>query len=75
MKNKGICPKCQSEEILIFENKEKSSKYLPDSEVIGAFGKRIYTSRYVCCNCGFTERYFEDEDLNKLKKKYKKIKG
>lgn len=74
MKQTGICPKCQSDQILVFENNDKNSKKnVADYEVIGAFGKTIYTTRYVCCNCGYTERYFDDESLKKLQKKYKKV--
>ena len=70
----GTCPKCKSENILVFENKEKDSK-TADSEKIGAFGKKIFTTRYVCCDCGYTERYFDDANLEKLKKKFQKIRG
>ena len=76
MKKSGICPKCQSRDILVFESKDDESKKHPlDSEAIGILGKRVYTSRYVCCNCGYTERYFDDDNLEKLKKKYKKVRG
>lgn len=76
MKLTGKCPKCNSENILVFENKDKNSKKnMVDYEVIGSLGKTIYTSRYVCCDCGYTERYFDDDSLEKLKKKYKKIRG
>lgn len=45
MKQTGICPKCQSDNILVFENKDKNSKKSNiDYEVIGAFGKTIYTT-------------------------------
>ncbi len=76
MKQTGKCPKCGSEDILVFENKDKNSKKSSaDFEVLGHFGKEIFTSRYVCCNCGYTERYFDDGSLEKLKKKYNKIRG
>jgi len=74
MKTTAKCPKCQSEDILVFENsKEKPGK--ADGESLGVFGGKITTSRYVCCNCGYTERYFDDNNLEKLKKKYKKTRG
>lgn len=70
----GTCPKCKSQNILVFENNDKDAKMV-DCENIGILGKKIYTTRYVCVDCGYTERYFDDDNLEKLKKKYKKIRG
>ena len=76
MKQTGKCPKCGSDHILVFESKDKKGKNsTADFEVIGPLGKTIYTSRYVCCDCGYTERYFDDASLEKLKKKYSKFRG
>lgn len=71
----GVCPKCHSSDILVFEptNEEKEKK-LADVEKLGVFDK-VYTTRYVCCNCGFSERYFDGRDLEKLMKKFKKVRG
>ena len=75
MKN-GVCPKCKSPDILVFESNgdDKEKGRFADSEKIGMFD-RVFTTRYVCCNCGYTERYFDGKDLEKLKKKYKHIRG
>lgn len=71
----GVCPKCKSKDILVFESTEdEREKKLADFEKIGLLDK-IYTKRYVCCNCGFSERYFDDKSLGKLKKKYKNMRG
>jgi len=72
MKN-GACPKCGSSDILVFSQSGKE-KFV-DCEKIGSLSGDIVTTRYACCNCGFTERYFEDLSLEKLKKKYKKVRG
>lgn len=72
MKN-GSCPKCGSTKILVFSQDGKE-KFV-DCEKLGMLKGEIVTSRYVCCDCGYTERYFEDENLEKLKKKYKKVRG
>lgn len=68
MKN-GKCPKCQSQDIIVFEGNDKN-----DGEILG-FNKKIFSNRYVCCNCGYTERYFEGTNLEKIKKKYKKLRS
>ena len=69
----GACPKCNSSEILVFSQDGKE-KFV-DCEKIGALKGEILTTRYVCCDCGYTERYFEDENLEKLKRKYRKVRG
>lgn len=71
----GFCPKCRSKDILVFEptNDDKEKK-VADMEKLGMLEK-VYTTRYVCCNCGYTERYFDGKDLDKLTKKYKKVRG
>ena len=71
----GFCPKCKSEDILVFETtKEDKENKHADMEKLGMLDK-VYTTRYVCCNCGYTERYFDGKDLEKLAKKYKKVRG
>lgn len=72
MKN-GSCPKCGSKDILVFSQTGKE-KFV-DCERLSTLKGDILTTRYVCCNCGYTERYFDDFNLEKLKKKYKKIRG
>lgn len=75
MKN-GSCPKCHSSDILVFEQEKDAREkgYSVDLEKLGMLDK-VFTTRYVCCNCGYTERYFDGKDLEKLKKKYKKVRG
>lgn len=70
MKITKICPKCQGNDILFIEGS------------IGAYGagNNIPTStfryakvgRYVCCTCGYSEEWIDREDMEKLKKKYRK---
>lgn len=69
----GVCPKCGSDKILVFSQDGKE-KFV-DCEKLGKLKGDIVTTRYACCECGYTERYFEDENLEKLKKKFKKVRG
>jgi hypothetical protein len=66
MKNTKTCPKCKCREIVI----------VPGS--VGLFGsgnnipldwlKYITVSRYLCCGCGFSEEWIENqEDREKIK--------
>ena len=68
MKNKKICPKCNSNNIIIIPaNKSANIIYYGKT----AFSK-IYVSIYICENCGFFENYIKKkEDIIKMKKKYK----
>ena len=50
----GSCPKCASEDILVFSQSGKE-KFV-DCEKIGSLKGEIVTTRYVCCNCGDSER-------------------
>lgn len=73
MKNLGKCPKCGSQDILVCEpNENRKEKNVADYEKIGLIGGKIYTTRYICCDCGYTERYFDGKELEKIKKKYRK---
>lgn len=70
MKQRHICPKCGSSDIL----------RIPGS--VGAYGvgnniqvgfsnfSAVPVQRYLCCGCGYSEEWIDREDLPKLKKKY-----
>lgn len=62
-----ICSRCNSEQFVKIDNTS------------GQHFSRIKTgaltvaevSRYVCCSCGFTEEWIEnDDDLKRIKEKY-----
>ena len=71
MKNTKICPKCGSNDILRIEG--TNNGYGGGNNIKSSvFGVALVT-RYLCCNCGFSEEWIEkDEDIKKLKKKYSK---
>ena len=75
MKNSNKCPKCNSTEIYTDEGLIKRG----DRCTIPVTGWRsFYISVYVCLNCGFTEEYMANSELNdkkmieKVKEKWKK---
>ena len=74
MKNTKICPKCSSSDIVRIVGK---TGYRDTANVVSS--GLLFTasvSRYVCCGCGFSEEWIENEkDLEKLKKKYSKENG
>jgi len=62
------CPKCQSDQISKIKGSAWNSVY--DFIMIGSFSK-AYPTTYVCTDCGFFEKYIENQkDLVKIKKKY-----
>ncbi|MGN1227709.1 MAG: hypothetical protein ACI4TX_03605 [Christensenellales bacterium] len=67
----GICPKCSSRNIIKFEPKAiVANRAEWDYEYLSTF-TTIYSTRYVCVDCGYTERYFENKHLKKLQDKFK----
>ena len=52
MKNKGICPKCNSSNVI-------------DSD--RNLGTKVMYHRYVCLKCGFSELYANDKHLEQIK--------
>ena len=66
----GKCPKCESEKIITPSHRVKS-----DVVILGWFSE-IPVSRYVCCECGYTEQWVKHEhDLELLWDKYGKKKN
>lgn len=65
MKNTGVCPKCQSDNIVRI-----------DGTTAPNYGNFMYTgytlfsavsvNRYICCNCGFTEEWIDQKMLAKV---------
>ena len=71
MKNTGICPKCQSNEIVHI----KDQKPVLDGDNNIQLGATIFSEviieRLVCLGCGYLEHWIEHEqDLDKIRKKY-----
>lgn len=71
MKNGKVCPKCGSTDILRIPGKAGaygSGNNIPNGPTIFQY---IKVTRYLCCNCGFTEEWIDDaKDIITLKKRY-----
>lgn len=72
MKNTNTCPKCKGTDIV-----RVGGGHEPHDNRIQV-GWSIFSSvpvhRYVCCSCGFSEEWIDQEDLRKLKEKFGKNK-
>lgn len=70
MKNSKICPKCNSDEIIIVPGKripaENGRNIMIGSSV---FSSALF-DRYVCSDCGYSEEYFDENEIKKLKDKF-----
>lgn len=67
MKNSRICPKCGSNEIVVVDG--FAGAYGTGNNIM--VGVTIFSAvkvdRYVCCDCGFSEEWIRNEDIDRLK--------
>jgi hypothetical protein len=70
MKSRGQCIKCNSDEVVVVPGRAGN---VYDQNCIGTgFFSSVEISRYLCCNCGYSEEWVEDKSaLEKIKKKFK----
>lgn len=67
MKNTNKCPKCGGEDIVRIDG--YGGEYTANQIRAGFFFK-VNVNRYLCCSCGFSEEWIDEEDLQVLKDKY-----
>lgn len=69
MKNRGVCRKCKSRDIIRVDSSEGGS-----GVIFLSYGglESIALTRFLCGSCGFTEEWLDNEEwLEKVKKRYK----
>lgn len=70
MKSNKICPKCGSSKIIIVPGK----KVPPESGRVIMIGSTGLSSaifdRYICSECGYSEEYFDKDNIDKLISKF-----
>lgn len=70
MKTTGRCPKCSGTDILRMPG--KAGAYGSGNNIIT--GMTVFSAvpvhRYVCCSCGFSEEWIDQNDLQKLKERF-----
>lgn len=70
MKNTKICPKCNSDKIIRIPG-ETGAYGVGNNIRVGFLKGTVNVSRYMCCNCGYTEEWIDSkEDIRKLEEKY-----
>ncbi len=70
MKNKRICPKCNSSDILLVPGKAGAYGSGNNIQTGMTIFSAVLVHRYICCSCGYSEEWIDKEDIRKLKKKY-----
>ena len=78
MKN-GVCPKCNSTEIYCGAGGLKAASGECHLEMGNFSPKVIFLSTYLCTQCGYTEMYVADRNMDKLsalvkEKEWEKVK-
>ena len=70
MKTTGSCPKCSGTDILRVPG--KAGAYGSGNNIIT--GMTVFLAvpvhRYVCCSCGFSEEWIDQNDLQKLMERF-----
>lgn len=72
MKNTGICPKCQSNDIIRINGED--SGHGPGNNIRVGLLARVLVHKYVCCNCGYTEEWVDTQNIPKVEQYYNKDK-
>ena len=70
MKQKKLCPKCGSRDILRVPGNAGaygSGNNIPTGWSIFS---AVLVHRYVCCDCGYSEEWIDLDDIRRLKKRY-----
>lgn len=67
MKNSRICPKCGSNEIVVVDGFAGAYGTGNNIMVGATIFSAVKVDRYVCCDCGFSEEWIRNEDIDRLK--------
>lgn len=66
MKDRRCCPKCQSTDIVIIDG--YTGGYGSGNMIVGmTVFSAVEVKHYICCNCGFTERWINRGDIQKVR--------
>ncbi|UNC91326.1 hypothetical protein [Candidatus Contubernalis alkaliaceticus] len=75
---KGICPKCNSQEVYSGENIsfKKGPYSINTIHMGGVLGSQAALDNYVCCECGYVESYISHpKDLKKISVQWEKVRS
>ena len=67
MKNKRMCPKCGSKDILLIPGKAGAYGTGNNIQVGWSNFSAVLVNRYLCCDCGYSEEWINEIFLDDLK--------
>lgn len=70
MKHSKKCPKCLGENILKIETPPMKYRYSAQIPVGITVFSAVSVPRYICCTCGYSEEWINEEDIPTLLDKY-----
>ncbi|MCF0115302.1 MAG: hypothetical protein HUJ56_08115 [Erysipelotrichaceae bacterium] len=66
MKSTGVCPKCNSRNIMRIEGSARGYGAGNNVMVGVTIFSAVKVNRYLCCDCGFSEEWIDKEDIDKI---------
>lgn len=67
MKASKICPKCSSTNLVRYSGKSDTNNIYGNNIALGdPVWELIKINRYICCECGYTEEWIDQKDLDKI---------
>lgn len=74
MKHTKKCPKCSGENICIIESDDiLLSRYGSYIRIGHTIFSEVPVTRYVCCICGYSEEWIDQEYLPSISQKYPRL--
>lgn len=70
MKHSGKCPKCAGNKIIKVEKEAFRYRYAPQIPMGITIFSAIPIPYYVCFTCGYSETWIDEDELERLHKKY-----
>ena len=67
MKINRICPKCNSSDLVRIDGYTGAHGTGNNVMTGNTIFSTVNVNRYICCRCGFTEEWIDQEDLEKIK--------
>lgn len=71
MRFTATCPKCGGRDILFIEGSQGG--YGAGNNIHSGVFSAVLVKRYVCCHCGYSEEWIDQNDIPKLEAKYPKL--
>ena len=70
MKRTHVCPKCGGRDILRIDGSSRAYGAGNNIQIGMTYFSAVLVHRYLCCDCGFSEEWIDEEDIQKLKDKF-----